>query len=326
MKKAYLFLIIALLLAACVRPAPERAAPPPPTATYLILTDLFEEPTATETPGRETEPAPATEEAGEEEGEEPTPTSEDSQPEPTEAEGEPTSEPAATEEPTAAPTNTPRPEPTATQSPVTGAPDLDPIAAFGAARFDDQFADGGQNWVGNDGNLPDTDNIQLVVEDQIMAVTGKQTYFDTWWFSAPIMGDMYIEATINSGQCTDDDAYGLILRGAKRGEPVHGYIVAFTCEGDFFVRRLDAINPYTVEAIFIPTESEYIHRGANRENVLGVLIRGEEFTVYANNFQIATFTDATYELGRYGVFVSPGPTENYTYFVSRLRVWDLRAK
>ena len=42
--------------------------------------------------------------------------------------------------------------------------------------------------------------------------------------------------------------------------------------------------------------------------------------------QIAEISDSKYTYGRYGVFVSPETTSNYTYRVVQMSVWDLAEK
>ena len=51
---------------------------------------------------------------------------------------------------------------------------------------------------------------------------------------------------------------------------------------------------------------------------------GNTLTIYANGHQIAEMIDSKYEFGRYGVFVSPDVTANYTYRVVQMSYWDLK--
>ncbi len=331
MKFFYLLLSVAtLLLAGCVRPAAPVPTAEDPLADFIDApTAVFQQATASPTSAASDDDASdATLSVDTLPGgtEPPATNAPAASPSPfilTPTADGPTPTSAFTETPegaraaTSVPTNTP------TQAPTPDNPQLDPIQAFGGARFDEQFADDA-NWIGNDGNLPDSDYIKLDIQDGKMGVTGKNLEFDTWWFTASTLGDAYIEMEVNSGDCEGTDAYGLILRGAPTGEPAHGYIVALTCDGRFFVRRLDTTDPYTVSQLFIYTPDDSILRGASQINKLGVLAVGEEFTIYANGQIIAYFIDNTFDVGRYGVFVKPGETENYTYAVNRIRVWDLR--
>jgi hypothetical protein len=63
--------------------------------------------------------------------------------------------------------------------------------------------------------------------------------------------------------------------------------------------------------------------GTNKQNVLGIKAIGDKLTIYANGHQVGEVTDNTYKSGRYGVFVSPEITANYTYRVIQMSYWDL---
>jgi hypothetical protein len=72
------------------------------------------------------------------------------------------------------------------------------------------------------------------------------------------------------------------------------------------------------------TPSSHIIAGTNKQNVMGIKAIGSTLTVYANGYQIAEVTDSKYTFGRYGVFVSPETTANYTYRVVHMSYWDLK--
>jgi hypothetical protein len=303
-KYMYMFLLM-LLLTSCVRPAP---APDPVSFSTYTLSSSSGTSTAivvkaSNTPLGSGGPTPFII----------TPTDENPI--------TPTSE--FTDTPSA--TDTPSPTDTPTEPPTPAEPGFDPVARWNSPRFIDTF-DSDDNWVAKNGELPDTGNIKLEIIDNTLSVTGKHQDFDTWWFSSSTLGDMYVEMTINTGDCKEDDAYGIILRGAPSGEPAHGYIAGFTCDGKYFVRRLDTTDPYIVASLFTPANNDYIIRGSGKTSVLGFLAVKNEFTLYSNGYEVAYFTDETYDIGRYGVFIKAGPTENYSYTVSRIRVWDLRYK
>ena len=72
------------------------------------------------------------------------------------------------------------------------------------------------------------------------------------------------------------------------------------------------------------TPSSYILAGTNKQNVMGIKAVGNTLTIYANGHQIAEIFDNKYTFGRYGVFVSPELTANYTYRVVQMSYWDLK--
>jgi hypothetical protein len=81
---------------------------------------------------------------------------------------------------------------------------------------------------------------------------------------------------------------------------------------------LDSANPFTFKDLVSWTHSDYITAGANKQNVMGIKFIGDKLTVYANGHQIAEVTDDKFDAGRYGVYVSPENTVNYTYRVVKM--------
>jgi hypothetical protein len=209
-------------------------------------------------------------------------------------------------------------------TPVPGT--FDPQATYGNPTFEDDMTGGNINdWTNPvTGLLPNTNYIKIVESDAKFYVTGKMPGFSTWYFTWRELTDFYLQSTFNSGSCTGKDAYGLIIRGPEHLAGVsYGYVVAFSCDGSVWVYRLDSANPYTAVDLLSWTPSEYILAGANKENVLGIKAIGNTLTVYANGHQIAEIFDSKYDFGRYGLFVSPELTANYTYRVAHMAYWDL---
>jgi hypothetical protein len=180
------------------------------------------------------------------------------------------------------------------------------------------------NWAGGDGLLPDSQYLRLELRDGELFVTGKQFGFETWWFSWPFITDFYLESKVDSGTCTGKDAYGVILRGPDKGATnAYGYMIGFSCDGSYRVSRLDSSNPFASTELIPWTKSAAIPAGADQEVFVGIKVVGDEFTIYANRYEIVTFTDARYPAGRYGVYVFAGGTVGYTYVVDELAYWIL---
>lgn len=215
--------------------------------------------------------------------------------------------------------------PTANVTPVPGS--FDPVATFGEPTFDDPMNGGNINdWVNPvTGLLPNTNYLKIVETDAKFYVTGKLTSFSTWYFTWHELTDFYLQSTFDSGNCSGKDAYGLIVRGPEHLAGVsYGYIVAFSCDGQYYVFRLDGANPFTTKDLVTWSKSEYILTGANKENVMGIKAVGDTLTIYANGHQIADIFESKYEFGRYGIFVLPDVTANYTYRVVQMTYWDLK--
>jgi hypothetical protein len=214
--------------------------------------------------------------------------------------------------------------PTPNLTPVPGT--FDPQATYGYPTFEDAMTGGNINdWTNPaTGLLPNTNYLKIVESDTKFYVTGKIPGFSTWYFTWRELTDFYLQSTFNSGSCTGKDAYGLIIRGPEHLAGVsYGYVVAFSCDGSVWVYRLDSANPYTAVDLLSWTPSDYILAGANKENVMGIKAIGNTLTVYANGHQIAEIFDSKYDFGRYGLFVSPELTANYTYRVVNMAYWDL---
>ena len=324
MKKAPVLLMIAafaavLLLSACTRSQTTPETPPTATATEgLPLLDAVATQTAaanleaiaplvTATPS----PVPPTESA------------------PSAPEAEPTSTaepPTPTDEPPAALTLVPKDQKTATPTlpPTPQGEAFDPTGTYGAPTFMDPMNSGSYgNWKSND-KLPNTELLQISLEGDNMYVTGKKPGFSTWYFSWPTLTDFYMQMEVKTGECSGKDEYGLIVRGPAHGAGVsYGYIVAFTCDGYYRLTRLDSADPYSVTDLVSSTKSSAITTGADQKNVIAIRAVGKKLTIFANGYQLAEISDATFPKGRYGLFVRGVETINYTYHPVQIVYWDL---
>ncbi|TAK12669.1 MAG: hypothetical protein EPO32_07975 [Anaerolineae bacterium] len=320
MKRVTLLLIASFALAACTRRAPIPDPTELPIATPILAqpTALLASPTAapTSAPGETPSPTPFII----------TPTSAFSA----------TPEPTATPEPqvateSAASTATEQAAPTATRPPAATPfePPFDPVLAFGSGPRFDLPSMGTQYWADSNGRLPNTDNIRIQSNDSgHWEVTGKNQLFDTWWFSNPYLGELYVEMEVRTGDvCSGRSTWGLILYGPEAGTSdtgAHGYIVGFTCEGTYLLRRLNSSDPYSADGLFTFEEDDLILAGPNQINKLGVLIRDGEIAIYANGYLIATAFDDTFTEGRFGLYVNAGDTDNFVYTITDFNLWDLR--
>lgn len=203
---------------------------------------------------------------------------------------------------------------------------MDPYVILGTPSYEDTATgDTLTDWAspGSD-SLPDNTAIRLQFKDQKLYVTGKQLGFSTWWFTWHTLDDFYLETTFNTDDCSDKDAYGMIIRGPEHQAGIsYGYVVAFSCDGSYWIFRLDGIDPWDVEELVAWSESEYINTGSDATNIMGIEAIGDTITVYANGHQIAQVVDDEYSAGRFGVFVSPASTANFTYRLTKIAYWDL---
>jgi len=307
-------LLIIFSLSACTLPAPggsalQAASPTPTTAAQNVAV-----PTATRSGGE----APAGDQG------QPAPTA--------------TQQPAVTSTPAAeapaaqAPTATTQAQvgagqdaaaPTKTSAPLIK---FDPYVSLGNPNYINKFEVAYlDEWAQPETKkLPDNSEIRLQFKDGKLYVTGKQREFSTWWFSYHNLKDFYVEMTFDSETCSGSDAYGIILRGPAHLAGVsYGYVAALTCDGHYWVFRLDGINPWQVKELVDETKSDTVNAGSDKLNVIGVRADGETITVYANGYQVAQVKDNKYSQGRIGVYVRAVNTSNYTYRLTKLAYWIL---
>lgn len=320
MKKYSLFFVILLIaaglgLGACERsqttPPPDAAGPSPTAGVLTQLPDAIASQTA----------APTVAEV--------IPT--EAPPNPTEVPSQATEEPAAapptpTEEAQTGVTLVPKDQPTATTMP-TSTPSgavFDPTGTYGTPTFMDPMntASSG-NWKSG-GSFPNTEYIQISLQNDSLYVTGKKPGFSTWFFSWPTLTDFYIQMEAKTGVCSGRDEYGLIVRGpAHKAGVSYGYIIAFNCDGYYRVTRLDSADPFSAVDLVALSKSDKIQIGSDQKNVMGIRAVGNKLTVFANGTQIAEVQDASFSQGRYGLFVQAVETVNYTYRPVQIVYWDL---
>lgn len=224
-----------------------------------------------------------------------------------------------TPEPTTAPTATFTTTPTSTSAPA-ATPTLspsDPAARLGAAAWTDNM-DNGDNWpLGTDKYTA------LEFKDGSMRLTGL-TGTDGWRLTWPKLTDFYLEASFLAPSCTGSDRYGLIVRVPNGLTPDRGYLVSFTCDGKYSLRRWNASVGTKGEMVTLIDwkESTAIKAGANQTNKMGIMAVGSRLIVYANGQLLGEAKDATFDKGYFGVFVGARQTEDLTIRVDQIRYWE----
>jgi len=220
------------------------------------------------------------------------------------------------------PTNT-SPAPTANSALPPG---FDPVVSYGEPTYENPMTIPVYwEWEQAETDiLPNNQNIRLQFKDGNLYVTGKRKNFSTWWFSGHFLQDAYIEMTYGTEDCTGADAYGMIVRGSPHNAGIsYGYVVAFTCEGGFFMFRLDDADPWEIQELEEADMVNAINTGSYEENVVGVRTEGDQLTIYANGVRVATVEDDHFEKGRVGVFVRSSTNNPYTYRVKNFAYWTL---
>jgi hypothetical protein len=220
-------------------------------------------------------------------------------------------------------TGTPKP----TSGSVATGP-FDPYTIYGPPSMKDPMNGGNvADWMASDGKLPNTASIKMTLDDAKIYVTGKRAGWATWWFSAIKLDNEYMQMTAETDVCAGKDSYGMIMRGPDHGAgKSYGYIFAFSCDGSYQVTRLDSAAPYSAVTLIGWTSSQYILAGSYQKNTIGIKMDGKILTIYANGYQLAEISDNVYDSGRYGLYIYPESSNDFTYRVVEMAYWLLGVK
>jgi hypothetical protein len=205
---------------------------------------------------------------------------------------------------------------------------FNPYTVYGPPTMKDPMNGGNlTDWMASDGKLPNTSSIKMTLDDAKVYVTGKRSGWATWWFSAIALDNVYMEMTAETDSCAGKDSYGMILRGPEHGAGTsYGYIFAFSCDGAFQITRLDSVSPYSAVTLVGWTNSQYILSGSFQKNVMGIKMDNKVLTLYANGYQLTEISDNVYTSGRYGLYVYPDSSNDFTYQVVEMAYWLLGLK
>lgn len=295
-------LAISLLLGACSLPAPNQpatqdVAPEFTAAAQTIIAQLTQA-AATQAPPPE----------------EPSATPGDVSTEPVLQTG---TAPAA-ETPTATgteePTATATPEEAAETATATDLPS-DPRAALGDPDFLDNFQNG-DNW-----SLYEDEHVLFRVADEALRMVAfNAESWDGFMLSWPQINDFYLEMTATTNNCSGLDRYGLVSRSVRTDEGYAGYLFGISCDGQYSLRIWDG-EAFT--RLIDWTASEHIQAGSDQSNRIGMMMEGENISLYANGNLLAESTDETFEEGRIGVFIGSVNSEDFTVLVEEVAYWEL---
>jgi len=212
--------------------------------------------------------------------------------------------------PSATPTLSPSPSPTVAGTAVSG----DPVASLGDPAWRDPF-DSGSGW-----NLGEDSFSRAEVADGKLVLTGLST-IDGWRLTWPEVKDAYLEATIETGECSGNDHYGLMFRVPDLHNPNEGYLLGFTCDGRYWLRSWDGKK---MEILVPLTASAAINAGGHKTNRVGVRADGDKLTLYGNGTLLQEITDNTWhEKGGFGLFVGARKTDQFTIQSDQIAYWDL---
>jgi len=232
-----------------------------------------------------------------------------------------TSTPRPTE--TRAPSETPLPSPTLlltapTLTPAdTPLPGRHPLEGLDQPSFIDTFAEGPGNWA----VYSDEHVTMLAGEDSLIMIAldaSRRDPYDAWMVSPVNLTNLYLEVSATPGECTGLDRYGLLIRAAADASAA--YVYGFSCDGKYSLRLWDGGKYYMLKEW---TTSQYIHKGPNQTNRLGIRTEDSVFKLYANDILLTEIKDDRYSSGAVGLFVGAVQTDEFQVAFNRVAWWLL---
>jgi hypothetical protein len=218
---------------------------------------------------------------------------------------------------TAAPTATKPPAtPVPTQGPTATLASSDPRAALGQPTWQDKMSTS-DNWPTGDDPAGFT---SIDFKNGALLLTALKNK-DGWRMAvSDSLTNFYLEETVNTGSCSGKDRYGLIFRVPVVSNPDHGYLAAFTCDGQYSFRKWDGPDN-SMSALTIWKTNKAINTGPNQVNRLGVLLQGGTMTLYANGIQLTSVSDPSYTAGFFGIFSGAITSSQYTVSIKEVDYW-----
>jgi hypothetical protein len=236
---------------------------------------------------------------------------------PTATQPVPTSAPQATPTENLTPVATFTPQGGATQAPTAVPSGDDPRVKLGSPAWTDTM-DGSDNWP-----TGSSDFSEIEFSDGSMLYTPLKTTAG-WRLTWPKIADTYIEMSVRSGNCANNDYYGIIFRVPDLNDADQGYLLSVSCEGKYSLRlwngREGANGKMTT---LIPwTASDKIVAGADQLNRVGAMMINDRLLVYINGKLIKEVKDDTFKEGYFGVFAAQGKDQKeFTVKIEEMSYW-----
>jgi len=183
---------------------------------------------------------------------------------------------------------------------------------LGSPTWSDTFKNS-SNWY-----LLDTSNTRFTVKNgQLIMEAFNPGKAEEWGLAThSAIKDFTLEATFKTGgQCSGKDRYGVLVRAP---DPNKGVVFGFSCDGRYRLYKWDGAN-YT--AIQEWKSAGQIVSGPNQTNRLSIQAVGSTLKLYANGKLLGEYSDATYQKGRFGLFIGSADTANLVVMVEDIAYW-----
>lgn len=211
-----------------------------------------------------------------------------------------------TETPTQEPTDVPTPLPLDEDDPRFG-------LNLSAPDYKDDFTSD-LTWIG-----PNFEGASNITEGGVHRATDYLADSFLWWSTTiPDIdaGNIYVEVQAEAEDCTGKDAYGLAVR-VEPDQRDSGYLLEFSCDGAFRVRKLYA---GTIQTLQDWTLSDSILSDGS-SNIMGFLAIGNQLFPTANGEVLAQVEDSTFFSGNYGLYANAQETPGLTVTFDSFKLW-----
>ena len=172
--------------------------------------------------------------------------------------------------------------------------------------------------------LGSDEDVSFEIDDGSLVMTAFTASGDQWRVAQSVtVADFYIEAQFHTGEaCSGEDSYGMIVRAPNQADNFidSGYVFVFSCAGKFRVYRMDN-NAY--QGLYNWTASAFILAGPDETNTMGIKALADQFELYANGQLLASFSDATYQQGYYGLTIRAKNTADFQVLVDQVSFWEI---
>lgn len=216
--------------------------------------------------------------------------------------------------------NTLEPSATSTITPTATTPPGDPRLTLGTPGFTDTFTSGTAFGLAAEPYEDDAVIIE-VINGTMQFTSSKINAGKRWRLTSRNPQNLYLEGTFRTTSCSGDDQYGLVFRAPTYSDGI-GYYFGVTCDGKYFLQRMDASDMTTL--VSLTTESNILS-GSGQVNRLGVWAENKTIKLYVNGKLIKEITDdGLVNQGYIGAFTAAYDDPGLTVQLEEISLWPLQ--
>ena len=218
----------------------------------------------------------------------------------------------------------------ATGNPATETPNIptltptseldDPKTQLGSATWQDTLASGSSFGLDSDHLQISGTNATVWVDDGAFNMDRPSASGGYIWYCAyPNIANFYLEAKFETQNCNGTDEYGLFIRKSDFDENTGYYFIA-TGEGKFNLMRWTSSGSTLLGDW---KTSEYLNKGPNAVNTLGIWAEGSAIKLYINDHFAAEYEDSALTSGYFGLFSNARQSAGMLVKMDEITYWNL---